>query len=126
MARTWNARIGMTRRVRLVEGFTQPLLDNSLVTTVSGNLRRRVSLSSSASVSTGGVGLAASGRNAFANWTTASGLSIAVGRRMTFDAQYFCLGERFNAGVKLPPGLQNGRFRQGVRVGFTVRAPLVG
>jgi hypothetical protein len=110
----------------LVEGFTKPVLDNSINTTLAGNLRRRLSLSTSGSVSTGKVGPEAGKLSAYANWTTASGLSIALGRRTTFDTQYFCAGERFNRGVRLPPGLDSRRVRQGVRVGVTWHAPLLG
>jgi hypothetical protein len=125
MARTWRARLGVTRSVRLVEGFAQPVLDNAINTTLTGNPRRRLSLSASGSVSTGKVGLDGGKLSAYANWTTASGLSVAVGRWTTFDAQYFCAGERFNRGVSLPPGLENHRMRQGLRVGVTWHAPLL-
>jgi len=125
MARTWSARLGVTRNVRIVEGFSQPLLDNSVIATLSGNVRRRVSLSTTGSMSAGTVGVDTNLRNAYTNWTAASGVGVAMGRRMTLDVQYFCTGERFNSGVRLPPGLPNDRVRQGLRIGVTLRAPVM-
>jgi hypothetical protein len=127
IGRTWAAQLGAKRSVRLVEGFAHPALDNSIRTGIAGNLQRHVTLSASASVATGRIGLESGRSNAYANWTTASGVSIALGRRMSLDAQYYCVGERFNKGVTLPPGYDGQRrVRQGLRLGFTVRAPLIG
>jgi hypothetical protein len=119
IGRTWSARLAVNRGVRLVEGFTEPVLDNAVTTTLAGNLRRRVSLSMSGSLSTGTVGLNGGAGNGFTNWTTASGVTIPLGRRTAFDAHYFCAGHRFEERVALPPGLANERLRQGVRVGVT-------
>lgn len=127
IGRTWNARIGLNRNVHLLEGFAQPLLANAINATVGGALQRRVSFSSSASLSTGTVGLNAGSGNGYLNWSTGAGLSVSIGRRGAFDAQYFFAGDRFDSGVALPPGLPNRqRRRQGIRVGFTWRAPLLG
>jgi hypothetical protein len=128
--RTWNARVGVNRSVQLLEGFTEPVLTNALNLAVGGSLQRRVSFATSASLSTGEVGLAEAHRasgNGTASWNTGAGLSISVGRRGAFDAQYFLAGDRFDGGVVVPPGVSNGkRQRQGVRVGFTWRPVLIG
>jgi hypothetical protein len=44
MGRSWKARAGVNRSVRLVEGFAEPVLDNSLNAALSGNLQRRLSV----------------------------------------------------------------------------------
>jgi hypothetical protein len=127
IGRTWKTRIGVDRSVRLLEGFVEPVLTNAVDATVGGNLSRRVSLSTSGSLSTGSVGLNGQTGNSYQNWTVASGLSFAMGRRAELGAQYFALDERFDNGVVLPTGLDDRRRRrQGVRISITFRAPLLG
>jgi len=124
--RTWNLRVGVNRAVRLVEGFTQPMMENSLDTALGGNLARHLSWSSSGSYSTGSVGLEQQAQNGYTNWTAASGLNVELGRHALFNVHYFIASDDFDQGVALPPGLVNQRLRQGVRAGITLRAPLMG
>lgn len=124
--RTWNLRLGVNRAVRLVEGFTQPLVENSLDTALAGNLARHISWSSSGSYSAGTVGLEQQVQNGYTNWTAASGLNVELGRHALFNVHYFIASDDFDQGVALPPGLVNQRLRQGVRAGITLRAPLMG
>jgi hypothetical protein len=127
IGRTWNARVGVNRSVHLLEGFAEPVLANIVNLGLGGTLQRRVSVSSWASLSTGTVGLTAAAGNGYENWSAGGGLSVMVGRRGTFDAQYFIAGDRFEGGVVLPPGLSNERRqRQGLRAGFSWRGLLVG
>jgi len=127
IGRTWNARLGANRSVQLLEGFAEPVLANVFNLGLSGTLQRRVSVSSWASLSTGTVGLSAAEGNGYENWSAGGGLSVMVGRRGTFDAQYFIAGDRFEDGVVLPPGLSaERRQRQGLRAGFSWRGFLVG
>ena len=127
LGRTWNARIGANRSVQLLEGFAEPVLANVVNLGLSGTLQRRVAVSSWASLSTGTVGLSAATGNGYENWSAGGGLSVMVGRRGTFDAQYFIAGDRFEDGVILPPGLSaERRQRQGLRAGFSWRGFLVG
>jgi hypothetical protein len=124
--RTWNLRLGVNRAVRLVEGFTEPLMENSIATALAGNLLRHVSWSTSGSLSTGTVGLEQRTQNSYSNWTAASGLNFELGRHALFNVHYFIANDQFDRGVALPPGVVNERLRQGVRAGFTLRAPFMG
>jgi hypothetical protein len=76
MGRTWNTRLGVNRGVHLLEGFRQPVLANSINASLGGGLHRRLLFSSSASLSSGSVGLTGGGTNSYANWTAGSGLGI--------------------------------------------------
>ena len=125
MGRSWNARIGLKRSVRLVEGFAQPVVDNAASAALSGNLRRRLSLSLAGSLSAGTIGLESGAGNDYTNWTVASGFGISLGRRAAIDVQYFAAGDDFDEAVILPPGVQAQRTRQGVRLSLTWRAPLI-
>jgi hypothetical protein len=127
LGRTWNARAGVNRSVQLLEGFAEPVLANIVNLALGGTLHRRVSVLSWGSMSTGTVGLTGAEGNGYANWSAGGGLSIMVGRRGSFDAQYFIAGDEFEDGVALPPGLSHERRqRRGLRAGFSWRGPLVG
>jgi hypothetical protein len=125
IGRTWNTRFGFIRGVRLVEGFADPVVDNALNTVLAGNVARRVTLSVSGSLSSGTVGLNTAPGNGYWNWTTASGLSVSLVGHLMIDAQYFCISDHYEDGVTLPPGVVSQRRRQGVRIGLTLRAPLI-
>jgi len=127
IGRTWNARLGVNRSVQLLEGFAEPVLANIVNLGLGGTLHRRVSVLSWGSMSTGTVGLTAVEGNGYTNWSAGGGLSVMVGRWASIEAQYFIAGDEFEAGVVLPPGLSHARRqRQGLRVGFSLRGPLVG
>jgi hypothetical protein len=126
MGRTWSARVAFDRTVQPLEGFTQPLLSNAVTSTVTGALGRRARVSSSAGFTTGTVGLGPTSGNTFSDWTGAAALHVTLTRRSALEAQYFWYGHRFGTDVLLAPGLANGLSRNGLRVGITWRAPLLG
>jgi hypothetical protein len=125
IGRTWSARVGVKRAVRLVEGFAQPLLDNAVDVRVAGTLGRHVSPFSTGSFSAGNVGAGTGASNRYTTWTTASGVSFYIGRRAAVEVQHFISGNQFGDAVLLPPGVIAHRWRQGLRVGFTWRGPIL-
>jgi hypothetical protein len=127
IGRTWNARTSFNRSVNMLEGFADPVLANTFNASLGGSLQRRVSVSSWTSLSTGEVGLTGEDGNGYSNWSAGAGLSILIGHRGSIEAHYFYVGDEFEENVQLPPGLSHqARERQGVRIGFTWRGPLVG
>jgi hypothetical protein len=126
MGRTWSARVVFNRSVRLLEGFTQPVLSNAVTSTVTGALGRRASVSSSAGFTTGSVGLGSTSGNTYSNWTGATAVHVILTRRSALEIQYSLYGHRFGPDVLLAPGLANVLSRNGLRVGITWRAPLLG
>jgi opacity protein-like surface antigen len=126
IGRTWNARLALKRDVHLLEGFAQPVLANSLSTSIGGALNRRLSVASSIGMSSGTVGIvSATAKNNYWNWTAGAGLRVTVTRRSALEAQYFYYGHRFDQDVRLAPGLANQQKRQGVRVGMTWQTPVL-
>ena len=125
LGRNWSLRGGVNRSVRLAEGFTAPLVDNSLTATFGGPLRRRLAFAVSGLLSTGTVGVTADGANGYRNWATTSALTMTLARNMTLAAQYLWIGNRFQGGVQLPPEVVRDGGRRGARVDFTWRVPLV-
>ncbi len=126
IGRTWSAQLGLNRGVQFLEGFAQPVLSNTVTASFGGALGRRTALSSSATFSTGTVGLTGAGSNGYSDATGAIGLHFTVSRACGLDTQYFYSSHQFDHDVLLAPGLVNGLRRQGLRVGFTWRAPLLG
>ena len=126
IGRTWSARVAFNRGVQPLEGFTQPVLSNAVTSTVTGALGRRARVSSSAGFTTGTVGLGSASGNTYSNWTGAAALHVTLTRRSALETQYFWYGHRFGPDVLLAPGLANGLSRNGLRVGITWRAPLLG
>jgi hypothetical protein len=125
IGRTWNARLAVKRDVHLLDGFTQPVLANTLTTGIGGGLSRRMSVSTSVGISQGTVGVVSDSNNNYWNWTAGAGWRLAVGRRASLDAQYFYYGHRFDEGVMLAPGLAHQQIRQGLRVGMTWLFPVL-
>jgi hypothetical protein len=125
IGRTWNVRLGVKRDVNLLEGFTEPVLSNVLTTGIGGGLNRRMSVSSSVTVSSGTVGVANQTGSNYWNWTAGGAWRLTLSRRSALDAGYFYYGHRFEDGVVLPPGVLNQQIRQGLRVGLTWLIPVM-
>ena len=127
IGRTWNTFVGVNRSVRLLEGFTEPVISNALLATAGGGLSRRVSLSSTVAYSSGSVGLDSNTSGPYSNFTGGAGLSFALARQASIEAQYFYAGYLYDGNLALAPGLTSSEQRRhGVRVGFTWHGMLVG
>ena len=117
--RTWSARLAGNRSVQALEGFSQPVIMNTITGTIGGGLSRRTSLSTSVGLSSGTVG-AVSG-NTFGALTGGVGIHFSLTRRASIDGQYFYYGHRFDPDVVLAPGFIAQARRHGVRAGLTWR-----
>lgn len=117
--RTWSARLAGNRSVQALEGFSQPVIMNTITGTVGGDLGRRTSMSMSIGLSSGSVG-AASG-NMFSAITGGVGIHLTLTRRVSLDGQYFYYGHRFDPDVVFAPGFAAQTRRNGVRAGLTWR-----
>jgi hypothetical protein len=124
IGQTWKARGGVNRNVRLVEGFVEPVLENSLNGGLSGNLQRRLSVFVAGSLSNGNVGVTPGLANGYESWTATSGTSFMLARSLVLDAAYFWVGNRFEPGVVLPPEVERRLRRRGLRVELAWRFPL--
>jgi hypothetical protein len=126
IGRTWRARLGATRSVQLLEGFTEPLLTNTGIVDVGGNLGRRLSVSASASYAAGVIGLDANdANNNYENGSGAAGVRLRLSRWTALETQYSYYGHRFDSGVQLAPGVVSGLRRHGVRVSLTWLRPVL-
>jgi hypothetical protein len=125
--RSWSTHLGVNRSVQLLEGFAAPVITNAVTANLAGPLGRRVGLSSTVAYSSGSVGLDRDTSSPYSNITGGVGLSFALGRRASIEAQYFYAGYLYDGNLALAPGLTTSeQQRQGVRVGFTWHGLLVG
>ena len=104
IGRTWQARVGVTRDVQLLEGFAEPVVANALAANVGGALRHRLMLSSSFTASRGAVGVGPATGNGYLNWTGAVGIAMPLGRRASFDVQASLRASASTAIGRWPPG----------------------
>src|SRR5262249_41212124 len=119
MGRTWKARASVDRSVRLIEGFTDPVLDNSLTGGIGGNLTQHWGVFAAGTLSTGTVGVTTGLAHGYHSWTTPSRMSLMPGRRAVLNAQYLRVGNQFEDGVVLPPQVVAQLRRQGIRIDMT-------
>lgn len=127
LGRSWSTQIRVNRSVRLLEGFAEPVIANALLANAAGALGRRVGLSTTVAYSSGSVGLDRDSSSPYSNFTGGVGLSFALGRRASIEAQYFYAGYLYDGNLAVAPGLTTSeQRRQGVRVGFTWHGMLVG
>ena len=117
--RTWSARLSGNRSVQALEGFSRPVIMNTITGTVGGGLGRRASMSTSIGLSGGTVGVASG--SMFGAITGGVGIHVTVTRRLALDGQYFYYGHRFDPDVVFGPGFAAQTRRHGVRAGLTWR-----
>src|SRR5207247_8172570 len=100
IGRTWNARLTARRGLQLLEGFSGPVLSDSVTATFGGAVSRRISFSSSAATSSGDLGVTGGNRH-YSTVTGAAGVGVTLTRRLAFEGQYSYYRHRFADGVRL-------------------------
>jgi hypothetical protein len=122
MGRTWRARAGYSRGVHFIDGFAAPAFIDSLNTTLTGFLGRRVELAALGGVSTGDIHVH-SGANLRA-YTGSGRLRIALARAWAVFGEYtYYSYELPTSGVVA--GVPHSLDRQTARVGLTWWLPLL-
>lgn len=123
--RSWSTRVVYRRGVHYLDGFTAPLLSDSVTAAVSGLLARRLQADLSGAVSRGDVGLLSDDRSAYMTWTGRAGLQLAVSRNAAAYVNYVFYHHDFGAGVALPPGVARDLDRNSVRAGVSIWLPVL-
>lgn len=121
MGRTWSTGASYARTLGFVSAFRQPVLQDTATASLGGQLRPRVSLTSSANYTRGYIGLDMS--NSFDAYNTTSALSVALHRRISAFAQYSYYGTRLPEGASTLPLLSNFK-RSAAVVGVSFWTPL--
>jgi hypothetical protein len=124
VGRSWQLR-GIARRggVEYVAGLSEPVIGNSVTTSVDGLLSRRTDVFVSAAYSNGEFALTHSGR--ILSYSANARLRYAITHAWAVYAQYLYYFYDFDQNVPLLPGLPPRLERNVVRAGVTLRAAAV-
>jgi hypothetical protein len=122
--RTWSARATFRRGLEYVPTLTTPVFANGATAYLGGLLSNRLSLSATASYSTGDSAI----RNAatYSTYTGDTRLQFALGRKWAVYGEYLYYYYDFRGTSQLLPGLPPTMTRNGVRLGLTAWMPLLG
>lgn len=122
--RSWSARLNYQRGVNYMDGFTAPLLSDSVSAGLGGQLARRVRTDLRVAMSRGTVGLDAD-RSGYETWTAQATMHVAASRNASAYLQYVFYQYDFGQGVALPPGLARDLNRNSVRAGVSIWLPVL-
>ncbi len=130
LGRTWDAQAGYRRSVAFLEGFTQPLLTEGASATIGGEIFSRARVDGILAYSSGVVGLSSSRNNSsrnngYGSQTASATLAVPLTRLLDLFANYFYVRQRIGKDVILPQEFPRQLDRHSVRLGLTVRLPLI-
>ena len=123
MGRTWTTAIAYSRALRIVDGFGEPQLVDSVVATLGGLVTRRLDLSSFARY---GTGLPVSGQSQRFQQTQATvQVRLALNRYLSLFSQVFFSHFDSAFALTLNPGVPQALSRYGARAGINLWSPLL-
>jgi len=121
MGRTWTTSVSYARTLEFEPEFLAPVLRDTANAMLGGQLKPRLSFTTSASYSNGNIGFE-SGRST-TDYNANAVLSAALSRRISLFAQYLYYGYRIPPNASTLPLLSN-YARQSAVVGLSLFAPL--
>jgi hypothetical protein len=124
IGRSWNAGLGYLRDLQYVEGFSEPVLSDSVTVQTGGYLGPRVNVSAVGAYSRGSIGFSDTG-NGIEGYSASVRGQLAVNRCVAAFVQYLASWYEFPEHFDAPLGLPNRSQRHGVRVGLTMWVPLL-
>jgi hypothetical protein len=127
MGRTWLAQLDLSRSLKFLEGFPDPVLSNGVNASLAGQVSKRLNTRFNAGYSTGDVNSASPvlGTNGFNTYTALANVSFRMTRHLSIYSDYFYYYYDMGSGIALPPGVPAGLERNSIHVGLTLWAPLV-
>ena len=124
IGRTGHATMAFTRGVGFVDGFPQPLVSDSIATSLGGSINRRLEVTLSSGLSRGQFGLAA-GAAQNDTYRGSARLRLGISRTVALSGEYFYYHYRFSDGAVLPAGVPSALDRQGFRLGLDFWLPVI-
>jgi len=121
LGRSWSSSASVARTLGFVTGFLEPVLQDTAIARIGGQLSPRVGVTSSAALSRGYIGL--DSRRSLTAYSAVAMMSFAVTRRIATFANYtyYVANVPSNAStLPLPSNLS----RQSVSVGLSFWAPI--
>ena len=123
IGKSWTAQLTYSRRLQYIDGFSDPLLSNSVAASASGYAGARSHLEFNAAYTSGTVGVGVSG-NHHNSYTGAARYQLALVKSVALFVDYTYYHYLFNQTVALPAGMNRGLNRQSVRIGLKFWLPL--
>jgi hypothetical protein len=120
LTRTWNLQGSYRRGSGVRDGV---IFSNTATLDLRGRFGRRTSITGSAGYTDGDLGLATV-ENRYGTSFGAVQLQLALARSVALQGQYFRYRYDYATGAVLPPGWVPRTYRQGVRVGIVIWAPV--
>ena len=125
MGRTWTTEVGYTRGLRLVDGFAEPVLTDSLFASVGGLLSRRIDVGAFTRYGHGSR-VSSPESASFDTLQTTAQIRFALNRQVSMFSQvYYNLYESRGRQRVLPVFLPDYLSRVGVRVGLSLSTSLL-
>lgn len=121
-ARGWQAHAGYRQGVDYVVALSKPVAAKSVSASVTGQMTRRLDVSTSAGYSSGETAVTALG-SAFDTYTGDARFRVAVARSFAVYVEYLYYFYDSRGTLPLVPGLPGQLERNTVRVGFMLRIP---
>jgi len=123
LGRSWTAALNYRRGVDFNQNIGQPMVMDMVSGGVSGELSRRIHVSTSAASSWGVVGIAL-GNDRFRATSATANLQTALTRQLGFSVGYVYGHYLFDESTSLPLGMQPSTDRQTIRVTLDLWVPL--
>jgi len=124
IGRSWNLSLSGGRNADFFHALGQPVMMDTLGGGVSGQLGRRLQLSSHVAV-VRGTALTSSVSSKFSSANAGVGLQVSVFRSLAVNVSYTYYRYQFDDSLLLPPGVLSQLDRQSIRVSLNVWAPLL-
>ena len=124
LGRKGSAALSYERGVQMIDGLRAPVFADSVRGSVTASLTSRVSLTNGITYTFGAVGLR-SGNNDYRTVSGSSEVNVDVTRGTALYVGYIYAANTLGSSVELPIGVPNVYGRQSVRVGLSVRMPVI-
>jgi hypothetical protein len=113
------------RRAGLLGGLVHPVFMDTFAAHYNENLSRRLAVDTSAAYYLGQVGVVSSSSNRYRSYNAQARLSLVLTTNLFFHVDYLLYAHDLGANVQLLGSIADVQRRQAVRVGLTLRLPLL-
>jgi hypothetical protein len=126
IGRTWNASASYVRGLRFVEGFREPVFQDSVMGRLGGYIGPRTTLAFFTGWANGGFTRATTrGRRGYDTVVAGTSLQVALTTNLAWYAQYLHYRYSFDEQIALPGGLASRLQRNSVQTGLSFWLPLL-
>ena len=123
--RTGSAGFRYDRQVGLIGGFVHPVLTDTFSAHYTENLSRRLALDTGVEYRLGQVGVVSTSANGYRSSSAQARLSLALTTQAFVHADYLLYRDDFGSDVQLLGSIGSVHRRQSIRLGLTLRLPLL-